>query len=126
MRYAHTAVVQVARKVGAGVAAAICVAIGEAMTRRAYHLAYYARTIARPPRTRALLRLASARTSDGNRRMSRAPWITRAQVDHVARLLADGITVVRIARLTGLSMGTVSNIKQGKMIWKRPRSVSPA
>ena len=52
--------------------------------------------------------------------MSRAPWLTRSQVDRIARLLADGATSREIVRLMGVSQGTVSNVRMGKVAGKRP------
>lgn len=52
--------------------------------------------------------------------MSRAPWLTRSQVDRIARLLADGATSREIVRLMGVSAGTVHNVRMGKVAGKRP------
>lgn len=51
--------------------------------------------------------------------MSRAPWLTRSQVDRIARLLQDGATSREIERLMGVSQGTVSNVRMGKVAGKR-------
>lgn len=58
--------------------------------------------------------------------MSRAPWLTRSQVERIARLLADGATSREIVRLMGVSQGTVSNVRMGKVAGSGRRVYGPS
>ena len=58
--------------------------------------------------------------------MSRAPWLTRADVARVRLALSTGMTHREAAAATGLSLGSVANVAQGRVAGKRPPAAAPA